>query len=483
MEQRTEQAIHKLIDEGLFFKLSKSKLARHFLTEVLGMNVSQLNKKEVSKMICKKYAYKLKELPKEEEEIYLFVAHKIMGIEEDKEPYEHFNNEVFLAMEDLKKISSMIKEYELKQKDQNIDRYTKLKYEYLVEKLNGSKNEICEYLIEDINLRVYKEVMNREKPYDYADYINKNEKMNKPYSFRRNEEEYSMSVFHGLNSKFKCMSLQEGLELKKLYKENEQEFYIKLDEYVFYYEISDKILSFIDKNHFLSKRVMLKQAIENFNEDRFEIFCQIVPLQIEGIIYDYCIELKFPHTQLERLPLDQKIDRIVERDSSFTGHEYFKYDFIELRNAAAHGRLHTTLDYRNTANMLLLDLLYLCEFVDNSKATVINTMKYLIKVFEKKRTPVDRDIVTFEFIASYKDEKFPSFYQKEGTIIDIKKYAHSDKFLSFLRTMFLEPTYLMGNEGRCKKLKSILAYLKNSKECEEEAKLLLRKLSEINKNK
>ncbi|MFJ8219838.1 hypothetical protein [Bacillus cereus] len=86
MNQRTEQAIHKLIDEGLFFSVNKSKLARHFLEEDLGINVSQLKKEEISKMICEKYGYIFEKL-QDKEEIYLFVAHKIMRIKEDTEPY------------------------------------------------------------------------------------------------------------------------------------------------------------------------------------------------------------------------------------------------------------------------------------------------------------------------------------------------------------------------------------------------------------
>ncbi|AZJ24692.1 hypothetical protein CT694_35235 (plasmid) [Bacillus wiedmannii bv. thuringiensis] len=482
MNQRTEQAIHKLINEGLFFSVNKNMLALHFLKDVLGINVFQLNIEEVSKEICVEFDYALEELPDEKEELYKFVAERIMGIKAEQEPYQAFNHEVFLVMEDLKKIKSMIQDYELKQKDSKVDRYTRIKYEYLVEKLSVAKNEICEYLAENINLRVCKELIHWGEAYSYADYVNLNQNLTKPYSFRGNEEEYSMSVFDGLNYKFKYMSLRESKEIKRLYIENEEEFYMLVDEYVYYYEISDRILSIIEGNHFLSKRVMLKQAIENFKEGRFEISCQIIPLQIEGIIYDYCIELKVPHTQLERLPLDQKVDHIVDKDSSFMGHEYFKYDFIELRNAAAHGRLHTTLDYKNTANMLLLDLLYLCEFVDNSEATVTNRMRHLFNLLEKESTPLNVSLLTFEFIASYKDEQFPSFYKKDDAKIMLDKYAHSNDFFSFLRTMVLEPSYLIENEKINKKLEKVLIYLKKSKECEEEGKRLLRRLSEINKN-
>ncbi|WP_308665788.1 hypothetical protein [Bacillus sp. IBL03825] len=128
MEQRKEQAIHKLIEEGLFFNINKSVLARHFLKDVLEINVFQLSTEEVSKEICEKYDYKLEELPKEKEELFKFVAEGIMGIEADLEPYQVFNNEVLQVMKDLKKINLMIQEYERKQQVKDIDRYEKIKY-------------------------------------------------------------------------------------------------------------------------------------------------------------------------------------------------------------------------------------------------------------------------------------------------------------------------------------------------------------------
>ena len=56
----------------------------------------------------------------------------------------------------------------------------------------------------------------------------------------------------------------------------------------------------------LNKREMLKQAIEIYKTGNIELFCQIIPLQIEGIIYDYCIELGVSSSLIERTSLDKK---------------------------------------------------------------------------------------------------------------------------------------------------------------------------------
>ncbi|MGR9635625.1 hypothetical protein ACU82A_32220 [Bacillus cereus] len=45
MEHKTEHVIHKLIENGLFFRVNKEVLARHFLNDVLKTNVFELKKR------------------------------------------------------------------------------------------------------------------------------------------------------------------------------------------------------------------------------------------------------------------------------------------------------------------------------------------------------------------------------------------------------------------------------------------------------
>ncbi|UYX55845.1 hypothetical protein M3Y14_33030 (plasmid) [Bacillus thuringiensis] len=275
MEQRTEQAIHKLIDEGLFFMVNKSMLARHFLKDVLEMNVFQLNIEEVTKEICEKYDYELTELPNEKEELFKFVAENIMGIKADQEPCQAFNYEVFLVMEDLKKINSMIQEYETKQQVKDIGRYEKLKYQYLVEKLNKAKNEVCDYMAENINSRVYKEIKIQGRKKQYKDLFFShflNDISNLPYPFRSNEEEYEMTVFAGLKYKFNHMTIKEYKELKINYIENKINFFDIVDTYINTNDFGSDILSIIEENHLLNKRIMVKQAIEIYREGRMGFF-------------------------------------------------------------------------------------------------------------------------------------------------------------------------------------------------------------------
>lgn len=489
-EERAEQAIHKLIENGLFFSVDKGILARHFLKDVLGINVFKLNIEEVSKEICEQYDYELEELPGETEELYKFVAENIMGIDADREPYQAFNNEVFLVMKDLKKINSMIQEYESKQQFKDIDRYEKTKYQYLVEKLNKAKNEICEYMEGEINTRVYKEIKMRGKKKLNNNLLFShifNAISNFPYPFRSNEEEYDITVFAGLKYKFNHMTVKEFGELKFNYMHNKLKFYELVDIYINSNDFRNNILSIIEENLLLNKRVMLKQAIEIYIEGRMELFCQIVPLQIEGIIYDYCIELGISPAKIDRVPFDKKLEEIVAIDKNFKCHEYFKYDFIELRNTAAHGRLHDNVNYNNTANMLILDLMYLCEFVNSSNATAVNRMRNLVKEIEtiKQEKSIDwefeLDTKVLEFMPVYIKGSLPPFYNSKEEIQEIISYAKSESFLGYLEFIVTFPEMLSPEQEA--EIKQILSYIKENTDLEKECIQLFKKLSRIKNDK
>lgn len=481
MEQKIERAIHKLIDNDLFFRVNKNVLARHFLNDVLEIDVFQLSKEEVSKKICEKFSYKLESLPHEEEELYQFVAYRIMKIREDTEPYEQFNHEVFRVMEDLRKINSMIQEYQSKQEDKDIDRYVKKKYEYLVVKLSKAKDEICEYMTEKIKLCVYKEVKDWDQIFDLSRSGSFNEMLPVRYPFRDREEEYEMSVFAGLNYKFNFLGIMEQHELKCLYNSNKiEKFNALVDRHIVTHEIDNKILSLIEENHVLNKRSMLKQAIEIYKQGRMELFCQIIPLQIEGIIYDYCIELGVSSASIERTSLDKKIEEIVKKDRWFQCHEYFKYDFIELRNTAAHGRLHENINFKDTANMLILDLMYLCGILNNSNALVVNRMRKLIKRFEEninnENAPVGS--IVYQFIEKYRDKSLPPFYGKEHVLEEIKKYAKSNKIMEYIWVYKMHPFVLSALSSEQKReFEKVIVYLMRSKEIKEHSVKLLQMLA------
>ena len=68
----------------------------------------------------------------------------------------------------------------------------------------------------------------------------------------------------------------------------------------------EKILYLIDTHHLLNTKGIIREAIELYKINKIDLFCQIIPLQIEGIIYDYCRELDIQPSQIDRVSLDKR---------------------------------------------------------------------------------------------------------------------------------------------------------------------------------
>ena len=168
----------------------------------------------------------------------------------------------------------------------------------------------------------------------------------------------------------------------------------------------------IDTHHLLNTKGIIREAIELYKINKIDLFCQIIPLQIEGIIYDYCRELDIQPSQIDRVSLDKKVEALVKKDPDFEGYEYFQFNFIELRNLAAHGRVHNEVNYKDTANMLVLDLYCLCDYVSISYASSINKMRDIFKIFDENR-PIAHLTITFDYLAKYRMKDFPDFYNME----------------------------------------------------------------------
>ncbi|WP_308665790.1 hypothetical protein [Bacillus sp. IBL03825] len=333
-------------------------------------------------------------------------------------------------------------------------------------------------MAENIKSYVYKKIKSKTK--QYKDILFSNilyDITHLPYPFRGNEKEYEITVFAGLDYKFNHMTIRDHMVLKFHYIHDKKKFHELVDKYINSNNFCNDILSIIEENHVLNKRVMIKKAIEIYREERMELFCQIIPLQIEGIIYDYCIELGISPSKIERVPFDKKLEEFVAIDKNFKCHEYFMYDFIELRNTAAHGRLHDDVNYKDTANMLILDLLYLCEFVNSSSATPVNRMRKLVKEVEREYTLNDEwsaEYKVIEFINEYRKERLPTFYNTNDGIQKIVKNAHSADFIKYIELNVMYPAYL--SQGQIDDIRDILIYLKKSTELKEECTRLLKEL-------
>lgn len=151
-----------------------------------------------------------------------------------------------------------------------------------------------------------------------------------------------------------------------------------------------------------------------------------------------------------------------------------------MRNTAAHGRLHENVNFKDTANMLILDLMYLCGILNNSNALVVNRMRKLIKRFEEninnKNAPVGS--IVYESIEKYRDKSLPLFYGKEHVLGEIKKYAKSNKIIEYISVYIMHPFVLLAlSLEQTREIEKIIVYLMRSKEIKEHSVKLLQMLA------
>ncbi|KAA6449778.1 hypothetical protein DX932_29660 [Bacillus cereus] len=472
MDQR-QKIIKQLIKEDMFFSIEKQLLTKHFLNHTLNINVLQSDIKKVKEEFCNKYEYKYESLPCDENEFYQFVSEEIIEIEKDKEPRNCFNEEILRVIKDLNTINQMLEGYEKQLLEQypEKDRYIKYQYQYLVNKLQLAKDEIYNYMTNSIKEDVLEQISKKKGGIHFFAF--QRGILRKPYNFRDNEEQYKISIFDGLAYKFRELPLNEFSMVKELYNNKKEEFYLYLDNYLKQNKIVEKILYLIDTHHLLNKKGIIREAIELYKLNKIDLFCQIIPLQIEGIIYDYCRELDIQPSEIDRVSLDKKVEALVKKDPDFEGYEYFQFNFIELRNLAAHGRVQNEMNYKDTANMLILDLYCLCDYVSNSYTSSINKIRDIFKIFEENR-PIAQLTITFDYLAKYRMKDFPDFYNMEKTRGEMMKFAYSEKFYQYLESITISHNKFEDE----KHIKGVLVYLKTtSKEHSDRYTELLKRLS------
>lgn len=182
-----------------------------------------------------------------------------------------------------------------------------------------------------------------------------------PYKFRGRSHLYSRDSLSEVQNKFRERSVEEAEEWESLYHDDVEKFHDKLRRHIADTTIVSDVRIMLDVHHRLNARKnVLGGAIDAYEQGAFALFCSIIPIQVEGLIGDYCEEVGVPADDLRIAVLTKKLELIRARDEAFGDFEYFRYRFPVLRNKVAHGRLQDTESDR-LANLLLLDLADICR--------------------------------------------------------------------------------------------------------------------------
>lgn len=197
---------------------------------------------------------------------------------------------------------------------------------------------------------------------------------------------------------------------------------------------------------------LLFQALEAYRAGHYELFCSVVPLQIEGIFNDICIDAGLstqdrPKTgdrgrgvtrRRKRKPLTllPKL-RLVSQAISFPEFTYYAFRFPLIRNRVAHGEV-VSEQPELVAHMLLLDFRDVCSRLTSAELPM-NTLVELLR--HHRLNPDDMGtvlkIAVFELHRAVKNQRLelPASYALTPTLELVHAAYETEPFWALLRSL------------------------------------------------
>lgn len=446
-------------------------IGKHFLEYFFSNDIYKMPFKEIREnFISAVNREDFENVPNEEEAFFKFICNEYLDLKfsPSVQMLQYYN----MASNDLKVINERIKNYEkdieklnrMNRKLTNEEGYEKLLLQYFIELNIEAKEEIIEFLTYKIKNHALNN--SQEKPKICANWRN-----HFPYNYRLEPAHYKKETITDLHNKFQELPISEYNRILIMYKEDNKNFYNSMQDYILNYHIIDKIYNFIHSHYRLNKREeILRQALFAYEDGETLIFCNVIPLQIEGIFHDYCLELGISETDLLASPLHEKLKIITSKDNNFRDFEYFNFKFPIIRNKVAHGNLFKE-DDKKLSRFLLLDLYSACKLLATSDSLKINKTVNILKEYEEEKS--FKNLI--KSIILIQDIYIPEYYNLEKTIEEVKNRFLNDDVWNYLHEIVNKKNEVL-NRG----IYSIGIYLKEEGINKEKCIDILRKTGETN---
>jgi hypothetical protein len=423
--------INNFIKRDFFFSdISLDELSKHFLNDFLDLDIFKSNKIDIYTEY--ESIFQDTEYPKEEELFYKYILINYLNIYSS--PYNNFTLllkkfQVFLnkVIDELEKLENKIEDYEKKDILTVEGRYHKKHLKYYYEKNSEIKDNIIKFISIDIYHKAYskcQDSVNTDLLIDKLGIKNLIRVASPVSEFYKFKPQY-IENFNEFIYKFGFLPLGGIEKLMNFYKDDEEKFMNIIKGLI--ENISQEIKDLISINHILSNRKEILETIFNhFNKNDYISINNMLPLQIEGLFYDFCILLGISEKSIEISSLNNKLEKIADKSKdknlSFWSYEYFTFKFPIIRNKVSHGRIFEA-NNELQAYYLLLDLYNVINLIIDDK---IELNKY-IQFLNDKIT--DEKILKLH---NFKDLKVPDFYKIDKIINKIIIRLKSDEFYNFL---------------------------------------------------
>lgn len=414
-------------------RMSLAQIGKRFLSYALSINACDYDK------IRSKYIEETNDndVSENENDFYKDIADRYLWL--DQEPKDKVLECFYQARDDLDNIDSQLnyiaielQRLEDKKKSggwlNGEERYNRNLLEYYRDKNRSAKNEILKFISEDIESfalsRCTKSSLSTffsgSLPYKYS----------RGLMFHKELDQYDVRNMTVMSNKFLDFPIPTYREIKNIYINDKEKFYAFAKDYIeggnddIKQGIS-KIKECIECNHIIANRKdIILTIVNHYQNEDFISVVNMLPMQIEGIFHDICIEIGIDESRLDISSINEKLRMIQSHVTHFIYFEYYSFKFPVIRNLVAHGKLIEG-DIEQTAIMLMLDLLPVCELAMSEEIPVVNKITLLKKILSD-------DFSCFIEYFGYKNINIPSFYQLNDEEKIVESKFNSEEFWAYL---------------------------------------------------
>ncbi len=405
--------------------ISLMKIGKYLLDDFI--NIDTFNSDFHKVKLNFEEVFKDKEYPHEnEEEFYKYILKEYLNIV--SLPYSNFVYLLFKTQRylvdvriEIKKLESKISNYSDKKFREVEDRYEQKHICYYLSKNRGIQDKILEFMTNGIYDKAYEYSQNTVHT------IKASLNIQLPL-FNNTREFYFMQTqyienFNPILYRFGFLPVGSVENFTQIYEDDKVKFLDILENN--YQDTIDDINAKIDKNHILYERKSIFSTIfKHFKNNDFISINNMLPLQIEGLFYDFSLLLGISKQEIETSSMNVKLDKLQDKDNQFIlwNYEYFAFVFPIIRNKVAHGRYLDDND-KLQAYFLLYDFYSIILLIIDDKIMLNQYVKYL-----------NSDISNHSILKLYdfKGIVLDKFYSEEIQLVKIKDKVMTDEFYSYL---------------------------------------------------
>lgn len=378
--QLVEQS-HDLLNSD--FKILTREFLNYFINvDCITLSFQDLRDKYIQRFDAGKSDYF--NVPENENEFYNEICKTYFCLVPNDS--SNLEQKVKIIVEDLNKIEkdkfNYIKQFEeLKGKEfEEGKKYKEKLLNHFINKQKEAEEQILSYIKRNLSTET-----NKNK---YQQFTSLQILPDYPYHYNFAPHTYELEFLSEIRNKLGNVLLGRYFDLEKLYRTDKVKFLEELKKDFSLDKTTNSIKESVAKNKRLSQRKdLIDDILDLLKNGKIQLFCNVVPQQIEGILFDYCIEFGIDEKSLINSTLGDKINLLVEKGNKEIDYEYFAFKFPLIRNRVAHGKL---IEQNSDLNswLLLLDLKSACEWLlsneleSNKNINFVNTLNNQSDIIE-----------------------------------------------------------------------------------------------------